>query len=88
MFNRLNIGPFRYTGITVDPNFTNIGKLPSMFSTLMDYHLFSPFETDTGYAKFGKVTEAEAIDHEGSVVEADSGRVGHGSFYSQLYDIP
>ena len=29
-FNHLNIGSYRYTGVTVDPNFTNIGKLPRM----------------------------------------------------------
>ena len=34
----------------------------------------------TGYAKFGKVTEAEDI--EDTAVKADSGRLGHGFFYS------
>ena len=29
-FNRFNIGSYRYTGVTVDVNLTNIGKLPRM----------------------------------------------------------
>ena len=42
----------------------------------------------TGYAKFGKVTDAEVIgDTADTAVKADSGRLGHGSFYSQLYNV-
>jgi hypothetical protein len=43
------------------------------------------FNIFTGYAKFGKVTEAEVI--EDAAVKADSGRLVHGSFYSQLYNV-
>ena len=39
----------------------------------------------TGYAKFGKVIEAEVIGD--TAVKADSGRFGHESFYSQLYTV-
>jgi hypothetical protein len=39
----------------------------------------------TEYAKFGKVTEAEVIGD--TAVKADSGRLGHWSFYSQLYSV-
>jgi hypothetical protein len=35
----------------------------------------------TGYAKFGKVTEAEAIDHEDTAVKIDSGRLGMGLIF-------
>ena len=44
--------------------------------------MFSLFETDTGYAKFGKVTGGADEAIEDSAVQADSGnyKLGHGSF--------
>ena len=48
--------------------------------------MFSLFETHIGYAKFGKVAEAEAS--EDSAVKGDSGRRGHRFFFILNYIIP
>ena len=59
----------RYTGVTVDTNFTNISKLPSKYAPNAFYQTFTCI-LDLGYAKFGKLSgEADSEVDNTAVIE-------------------